>query len=138
MFNRRTFADMRRVGFGVGVSKSKIIKAMVEILSQLPNGTTNLKDVVVAHLGLLGQMSSSRDINTAWTEAKKKAANQFPEKFVLGARGVLQWNDDSVKILDKKISSANFRKLNEIAEAENCTVDKLVSKLILKYRREKP
>ncbi|MFO7601149.1 MAG: hypothetical protein R6X27_15285 [Candidatus Desulfacyla sp.] len=129
---------MRRSGFGVGVSKSKMTKAMVEILSQLPNGTTNLKDVVVAHLGLLGQMSPSRDINAAWNEAKKKVANQFPEKFVLGARGVLQWNDDSVKILDKKISSANFHKLNEIAEAENCTVDKLVSKLILKYRRENP
>lgn len=129
---------MRKAGFGVGVSKSKITQAMVEILSQLPINTTNLKDVVVAHLGLLGHMSSSRDINSAWNEAKKKVANQFPEKFILGARDVLQWNNDSVKILDKKISSANFRKLNEIAEAENCRVDKIVSKLILRYRREKP
>lgn len=108
------------------------------ILSQLPNGTTNLKEVVVANLGLLGQMSPTRDINAAWNKVKKKAANQFPEKFVLGARGVLQWSDDSAMILDKKISSSNFRKLNEIAKAENYTVDKLVSKLILKYRRKKP
>ncbi len=137
MFNRRTFADMRRAGFGIGVSKSKITQAMIEILSQLPSGTSNLKEIVVAHLGLSGQMSSSRDINAAWNEAKRKAANQYPEKFILGARNTLQWNDGSVKILDKKISSANFRKLNELAEDENCTVDKVISKMIIMYRRGK-
>jgi hypothetical protein len=137
MFNRRTFADMRRAGFGVNVSKSKITQAMIEILSQLPSGTSNLKEVVVAHLGLLGQMSSSRDINAAWNEAKKRAANEYPEKFILGARNMLQGNDGSVKVLDKKISTANFRKLNELADADNCTVDQVISKMIARYRRGK-
>jgi len=41
---------------------------------------------------------------------------------------VLHWNDGSVKVVDKKISSANFTMLNELAEAENCSVNQLVSK----------
>lgn len=58
MFDRRVFAEMRRAGMGVGVSKAKLAQAMLEILVQLPAGTADLKDTVVAHLGLLGQMSA--------------------------------------------------------------------------------
>jgi len=36
MFNRRTFADMRRAGLGVGVSKPKMTKAMTKGLGQRP------------------------------------------------------------------------------------------------------
>jgi len=54
MSNRGVFADMRRAGFGIGVSKPKLVKAMLEILSQLPDGTSHLKDTVVAHLGIMG------------------------------------------------------------------------------------
>jgi len=135
MFNRKTFSEMRRAGMGVGVSKTKLARAMLEILIQLPEGATNLKETIVAHLGLLGQMSSTRDINAAWNDTKKRAAREYPEKFMLDGRKVLHWNDGSVKIIDKKISAANFKKLNELAERENCTVNQILSKLIKYYQK---
>ena len=135
MFNRKTFSEMRRAGMGVGVSKTKLARAMLEILIQLPEGATNLKETIIAHLGLLGQMSSTRDINAAWNDAKKKAAREYPEKFMLDGRKVLHWNDGSVKIIDKKISAANFKKLNELAERENCTVNQILSKFIKYYQK---
>ena len=135
MFNRKTFSEMRRAGMGVGVSKTKIAHAMLEILIQLPEGATNLKETIVAHLGLLGQMSSTRDINAAWNDAKKRAAKEYPEKFMLDGRKVLHWNDGSVKIIDKKISAANFKKLNELAERESCTVNQILSRLIKYYQK---
>jgi hypothetical protein len=135
MFNRKTFSEMRRAGMGVGVSKTKLARAMLEILIQLPEGATNLKETIVAHLGLLGQMSSTRDINAAWNDAKKRAAREYPEKFILDGRKVLHWNDGSVKIIDKKISAANFKKLNELAERESCTVNQILSKLIKYYQK---
>ena len=134
MFDKRMFAEMRRAGMAVGLSKAKLSQAMLEILVQLPLGTKELKETVVAHLGLLGQMSATRDINSAWNDAKKKAAKEYPDKFLLDGRKVLHWNDGSVKVLDKKLSAANFRKLNELADAENCTVNQIVSKLIRHYK----
>ena len=121
----------------VGLSKGKISKAMLEILVQLPTGTTHLKETVVANLGVLGHMSATRDINAAWNEAKKKAAKEYPEKFILDGRKVLHWNDGSVKILDKKISSVNFKKLNDLTEIENCSVNQLISKLLKSYQKGK-
>jgi len=137
MFNKKMFGDMRRAGMTVGLSKGKISKAMLEILIQLPTGTTHLKETVVANLGLLGNMSATRDINAAWNEAKKKAAKEYPEKFILDGRKVLHWDDGSVKILDEKISSLNFKKLNDLAEIENCSVNQLISKLLKNYQKEK-
>lgn len=137
MFSKKMFGDMRRAGMTVGLSKGKISKAMLEILVQLPTGTTHLKETVVANLGLLGNMSATRDINAAWNEAKKKAAKEYPEKFILDGRKVLHWNDGSVKILDKKISSVNFKKLNDLAEIENCSVNQLISKLLKNYQKGK-
>jgi len=128
---------MRRAGMTVGLSKGKISKAMLEILVQLPTGTTHLKETVVANLGLLGNMSATRDINAAWNEAKKKAAKEYPEKFIVDGRKVLHWNDGSVKILDKKISSVNFKKLNDLTEIENCSVNQLISKLLKNYQKGK-
>lgn len=86
---------------------------------------------------MIAQMSTTRDINAAWNETKKKAANLYPEKFILDGRGVLHWNDGNVKILDKKISNANYKKLNDLANTENCSVDALVSKLISYYKKHK-
>jgi hypothetical protein len=103
----------------------------------LPTGTTHLKETVVANLGLLGNMSATRDINAAWNEAKKKAAKEYPEKFILDGRKVLHWDDGSVKILDKKISSVNFKKLNDLAEIENCSVNQLISKLLKNNQKGK-
>ena len=133
MFNKNFFADMRRVGMGVGVSKAKLSQAMLEILEQLPSGTTSLKETIVNHLGLLGQMSATRDINEAWNQAKKKAAKKHPNKFMLDGRDALRWNVGVSKMLDKKISGPNFKRLNELADSEDCTVDRLVSKLIRCY-----
>ena len=55
----------------------------------------------------------------------------------LNGRKVLHWNDGSVKILDKKISSVNFKKLNDLTEIENCSVNKLISKLFKNYQKGK-
>lgn len=137
MFNRKTFSDMRRAGMGVGVSKAKLAQAMLEILVQLREGTTNLKETIVGHLGLLGQMAATRDINAAWNDTKKRAAREYPEKFILDGRKVLHWNDGSLEVIDKKISSANVKKLNKLAETENCTVNQMISKLIRHYQEDK-
>jgi len=137
MFDRKTFAQMRRAGMGIGISKAKLSEAMLEILLQLPEGTTNLKEVIVANMGLLGQMSATRDINEAWSQTKKKAVKLYPEKFIFDERKTLHWNDGSMEVLDKKISTSNFKKLNAIAETERCSVNTLISKLIKSYENGK-
>jgi len=137
MFDKKTFAQKRRAGMGIGISKAKLSEAMLEILIQVPEGTTNLKEVIVANMGLLGQMSSTRDINEAWNQAKKKAAKLFPDKFMLDGRKVLHWNDGSIEVLDKKISASNYKKLNVLAEKEGCNVNALISKLIKSYEKSK-
>jgi hypothetical protein len=137
MFSRRVFADMRRAGMGVAVSRAKLSAAMLEILVQLPTGSTNLKEVVVRHIGLLGQMAPSRDIDDAWDQTKKKAVNLHPERFTLDARKSLKWNDGTTKVLDKDISPANFKKLNELARTEGCTVNSIVAKAIKAYKQNR-
>ena len=110
---------------------------MLDILFEFPFGAKNLKDNVTLRLGMVGQMSTTRDINAAWNETKKKAAKLYPDKFILDGRNVLQWNDGSVKVLDKKISSANYTKLNELADTEKCNVNAMVSELISYYKKHK-
>ncbi|MBA7525283.1 hypothetical protein ES705_17434 [subsurface metagenome] len=129
------FGRMKREGFGLGVSKNKLANMMLDALSQLPPGTTNLKDCVVANLGLIGQMCTTRDINEAWNQAKGMAANEYPERFILDGRKVLHWNDGSVKVLDRSITTANYKKLNELAESVGCSVNELISRLIRNYRK---
>ena len=119
------------------LSKNRITKMMLERLLELPDGAKNLKENVTLRLGMVGQLSSSREINAAWNETKKKAAKLHPDKFILDGRGVLHWDDGSVKILDKKISSSNFKKLNELAETESCNVNSMVSRLISSYKKNK-
>jgi hypothetical protein len=117
------------------LSKGRLTKMMLERLLELPDGAKILKDNVAIRLGMVGQLSTSREINAAWNETKKKAAKFYPEKFILDDRGVLHWNDGSIKILDKTISSANFKKLNELADIEKCNVNSMVSKLISAYKK---
>ena len=119
------------------LSKNRITKMMLERLLELPDGAKNLKENVTLRLGMVGQFSSSREINAALNDTKKKAAKLHPDKFILDGRGVLHWDDGSVKILDKKISSANFKKLNELAETESCNVNSMVSRLISSYKKNK-
>jgi hypothetical protein len=136
MFSRSTFSDMRRAGMDVGLSKGKLSKAMLEILLRIPMGSANLKSIVVRSLGLIGQMTSLRDINLAWDQTKKDAAKLHPEKFILDGRKSLLWNDGTVKIQDKEISPANFKKLNDLANSEGCNVNAIVSKLIKAYNKK--
>ena len=110
---------------------------MLDVLLELPFGAKNLKENVTLRLGIVGQLSTARDINAAWNETKKKAAKLNPDKFTLDGRNALHWNDGSVKVLDKKISSANYKKLNELADSENCNVNAIVSKLISNYKKHK-
>jgi hypothetical protein len=119
------------------LSKGRLSKMMLDVLLELPFGAKNLKVNVTVRLGIIGQMSTSRDINAAWNETKKKAAKLYPDKFILDGRNVLHWNDGSVKVLDKKILNANFKKLNELADSENCNVNAMVSKLISFYKKHK-
>jgi hypothetical protein len=121
----------------VGLSKTKLSEAMLEILVQLPTDSTNLKETIVWHLGLLGQMASTRDIGSAWYQTKKKAAKLYPDKFILDSRNTLIWNDSTAKVLDKDISSANLKKLNDLAAAKGCTVNDVVTKLIKAYKQYK-
>ena len=119
------------------LSKNRLSKMMLDILLEFPFGATNLKDNITLRLGLIGQMTATRDINAAWNETKKKAAKLYPDKFMLDGRSVLHWNDGKVKVLDKKISSANYKKLNELADTENRNVNAIVSKLISYYKKHK-
>jgi len=136
MFGRRVFSDMRRAGMGVGVSKAKLSDAMLGVLLQIPTGSTNLKETIVAHLGLIGQMAATRDINEAWNQTKKKAAKLYPEKFILDGRNTLTWNHGTTKVLDKDISATNYKKLNDLANAEGCNVNAVVSKLLKAYKQD--
>ena len=110
---------------------------MLDILLQFPSGTKNLKENITLRLGLVGQMSATKDINAAWDETKTKASKLYPDRFILDKRNVLQWNDGSVRVLNEKISNTNFKKLNELAESENCSVDALVTKLISHYKHQR-
>ncbi len=130
------FGNIRRAGMNIGVSKSKLSEAMLEILLQLPKGTTNLKDTIVANMGMIGYMSATRDLSSAWNQTKIKAAKLYPEKFILDGRKALHWNDGTVKELDKSISLASFKKLNEMAEQENCKVNQIITKLIRVYKNQ--
>ena len=139
MFDRKTYSQMRRAGFGlgIGISKEKLKQAMVEILLHLPEGTSNLKETVIYHLGQYGQMTPIRELNDVWSQAKRKVAKSNPEKFLLDGRNALHWNDGLISVLDKKISPANYKKLNELADSEACSVNAIVSKLIKTYRKTK-
>jgi hypothetical protein len=83
-------AQVSRAGFDIGLSAGKLTKAMVEVLSQLPPEATPSKEVVVQHLGLLGQMSKTRDMNAAWNSAKRQVVREHPDRFCLDGK-VLRW-----------------------------------------------
>jgi len=119
------------------LSKGRLSKMVLDILLEFPSGAKNLKDNVTSRLGMVGQISTARDINAAWNETKKKAAKLYPDKFILDGRNVLHWNDGSVIVLDKTISGVNYKKLNELADIENCNVNEMVSKLISYYKKHK-
>ena len=109
MFGKRSMGQMRGM-MGGGVPKGRLATVMLEILVQLPVGTTDLKNVIIQNLGFMASLASTRDINAAW-------------------------NDGSEKILDKKISTTNFKKLNTLAESESCSTNDIITKLIKVYKK---
>ena len=131
---RGYFAQVRRAGFGIGISTAKLTKAMVEVLSQLPPQATLSKEVVAQHLGLLAQMSKTRDINAAWNSAKRHIAREHPERFCLDGK-VLRWASAMEDRPREKLSTAGHRKLAALAAKEGMTPDELLSRLISSWRK---
>lgn len=130
------FADVRRAGFDIGVSAGKLARAMVEVILQLPPEATPSKEVVVRHLGLLGQMSKRRDINAAWNSAKRQVVREHSDRFCLDGK-VLRWATALENRPQEKLSAAGHRKLANLAAKEGITPDELLSRLISSWRRAK-
>lgn len=130
---RGYFAEVRRAGFAIGLSAGKLSKAMVEVLSQLPREATPSKEVVVQHLGLLGQMTRTRDLDAAWTSAKRQVAREQPERFCLDGK-VLRWASAMEARPREKLSIAGHRKLVGLAVREEMTPDELLGRLISAWR----
>lgn len=131
------FSDMRRAGFKVGLSKNQLKEMMYDILLELPVGTKEIKNAIVFNLGMYGQLATTREIDAVWNEIKRKAARECPDKFELDKRGSLVWYDNSKIQVDKNISTANFKKLNELANAEKCNINQMLSKLFDCYKKGK-
>ena len=125
---RGYFAQVRRAGFDVVVSAGKLTKAMVEVLSRLPPEATPSKEVVVRHLGLLGQMSKTRDITAAWNGAKRQVLREHPDRFCLDGK-VLRWASAMEDRPRGKLSAAGHRKLAALAVKEGLTPDELLGRL---------
>lgn len=127
------FAQLRRGGFDIGVSTGKLTKAMVEVLLQLPPEAVPSKEVVVQYLGLLGQMSKTRDINAAWNNAKRQVVREHPDRFCLDGK-VLRSASVMVDRPREKLSTAGHRRLATLAAKEGMTPDELLGHLIAAWR----
>ena len=133
---RGYFAQVRRAGFDVGLSSRKLTRAMVDVLLQLPPEAAPSKEVVVEHLGLLGQMSKTRDINAAWNSARRQAVREHPDRFCLDGK-VLRPTSAMEDRPREKLSAAGHRKLATLAAKEGLTPDELLRRLISSWRRSK-
>jgi len=133
---RESFAQVRRAGFDIGLSSGKLARAMVDVLLQLPPEAAPSKEVVVEHLGLLGQMSKTRDINAAWNGAKRQVAREHPDRFCLDGK-VLRPTSAMGDRPRERLSAAGHRKLATLAAKERLTPDDLLGRLISSWRRSK-
>ena len=127
------FTGMKRSGFDIGISTTKLSKMMVEVLQQLPRGTTKLKETVIAGMGLAGQMAKTRDLNLAWEKAKRQASQEHPEKFIRDGK-TLRWNTGEARPAKSSLSAAGQRKLSALANKEGLTADELLTRLISAYK----
>jgi hypothetical protein len=127
------FAQVRRAGFDIGLSAGKLASAMAEALSRLPPEVTPSKEAVVHCLGLLGQMSKTRDVNAAWNSAKRQAVRDRPDRFCLDGK-VLRWASAMGDRPREKLSTAGHRKLAAMAAKEGITPDELLSRPISCWR----
>jgi len=99
----------------------------------LPPEAAPSKEFVVQHLGLLGQMSKTRDVNAAWNSAKRQVVREHPDRFCLDGK-VLRWASDREERPREKLSTAGQRKLAALAAREGITPDELLSRLISAWR----
>jgi hypothetical protein len=130
------FAQIRRAGFDIGLSTGKLTTAMVDVLLQLPPEAAPSKEVVVQHLGLLGQMSKTRDLNAAWNSAKREVVREHPDRFCLDGK-VLRPASAMGDRPHEKLSAAGHRKLTILAAKEGMTPDELLGRLIASWRSAK-
>jgi hypothetical protein len=127
------FAQVRRAGFDIGLSTGKLTRAMVDVLLQLPPRAAPSKELVVQHLGLLGQMTKTRDINAAWSSAKRQGAREHPNRFCLAGM-VLRAASAMEDRPREKLSAAGQRRLATLAAKEGMTPDELLGRLISSWR----
>ena len=132
----RYFAQVRRAGFDIGLSVGKLTRAMVQVLSQLPPEATPSKEVVVQHLGIVGQLSKTRDVNAAWNSAKRQVVRDCPGRFCLDGN-VLRSASAMKARPQEKLSSAGHRKLAALAAKEDMTPDALLGCLMSAWRSVK-
>ena len=130
------FAQVRRAGFDIGLSTGKLAQAMVEVLLRLPPGAAPSKELVVHHLGLLGQMSKTRDLDAAWNSAKRQVVREHPDRFCLDGK-VLRPASAMADRPREKLSAAGHRRLATLAAKEGMTPDELLGRLISSWRSAK-
>jgi hypothetical protein len=130
------FAQVRRAGFDIGLSSGKLTRAMVEVLLQLPPEVMLSKEVVVHHLGLLGQMSKTRDINAAWNSAKHQVVREHPDRFCLEGKTLRRASaiEDRPRL---KLSTAGHRRLAALGAKEGMTPDEMLGRLVSTWRNAK-
>ncbi|MDI7267833.1 MAG: hypothetical protein QME96_07555 [Myxococcota bacterium] len=131
---RGFFAQVRRAGFDLGLSTGKLTKAMVDVLLQLPPEAAPSKELVVQHLGLLGQMCKTRDINAAWNSAKRQVAREHPDRFGLDGKALRRASAAADRPHRDKLSTASHRRLATLAAKEGVTPDELLGRLISTWR----
>ena len=85
------------------------------------------------HLGLLGQLSKTRDVNAAWNTAKRQVVRDYPSRFCLDGK-VLRSASGLKDRPPEKLSSAGHRKLAVLAAKEAMTPDELLTCLISAWR----
>jgi len=56
--------------------------------------------------------------------------------FILDGRNNLTWNDGTVKVIDKYISPANFKKPNELAIEKKCSQHVIITTFLEAYSKE--
>ncbi len=130
------FGGMRRSGFDIGISINRLSKMMVNVLLQIPKGAVNLKETVIAGMGLIGRMAKTRDLTAAWDKAKRQVSREYPEKFFLHGK-TLRWKTDEDKPVSIALSAAGRRKLSALANKEGLDEDELLTRLISAYKASK-
>jgi hypothetical protein len=131
------FAQIRRAGFDIGLSTGKLTKAIIDVLLQLPPGVAPSKEIVVQHLGMLGQMSKARDINAAWNSAKRQVVRDHGERFCLDGKVLRRSSTMEDRPRAEKLSAAGHRRLAALALKEGTTPDELLGRMIASWRTAK-